>query len=139
MFSEIDEHSLRVVVSLAEHAQTAIEIEEKTKIPKQQLSGIIDLLINSKVLSQTDNNTQFKLTNDAEHLSIYDILNSIHPWQRWSQCPIDVEDHSNELCPLHRRLENVSSLVERQLRATSIKSLISNPDDLRPLCNKLAN
>lgn len=135
MFAECDEYSLRVIISLCDNMLDRSGVCEKTKIAETQIDAILDLLLQSQLITVT--NGTYQLLEDPRALSLFDVLNKIRSWQRWSSCPLEVEDHSEELCPLHRRLENISALVERQLRATTIASLVSDQDDLRPLCNKL--
>ena len=135
MFAECDEYSLRVLICVAEEPMPQTAIQEKTKIPAAQLPAIIDLLQQSDLVKQKAE--LYHLIPDANELSLYDALNRIKGWQRWSSCPLDVDDHSEELCPLHRRLENISALVERQLRASTLASLLTDPSQQRPLCNKL--
>ncbi len=135
MFAECDEYSLRVLICVAEEAMQQSTIQEKTKIPAQQLPAIIDMLIQAQLIRLDQG--LYHLIPDPKELSLYDALNAIKGWQRWSSCPLEVDDHSEELCPLHRRLENISALVERQLRASTVASLLSDPSQQRPLCNKL--
>ncbi len=135
MFAECDELSLRVIVSVADGGLNSTDIETKTKIPASKLEGICSLLTDAKLIKQSDG--VFTLCDDPNELTLYDALNRITNWQRWPSCPVDIDDHSDDLCPLHRRLENISVFVERQLRGSTVAALLSDPEHSRPLCNKL--
>lgn len=67
-----------------------------------------------------------------------DILNAVSPLKRIESCPLDLESHSSDLCPLHRRLDNALGMVEQAFAATTLAEVISDENRCPTLQRQLA-
>ncbi len=139
MISQTAEYALRAIVYLADHpgeAHTAEKIASGTKVPVGYLAKIMQGLSKSRlVTSQRGLYGGFTLVKPAADLTVYEVIQAVDPIQRITQCPLGLEDHGGELCPLHRGLDNAAAAVEMAFRRQTIHSLLNQPAGNRPLCN----
>lgn len=138
MISQTVEYALRAVVTIAQNGGgpcTAHVISEITKVPAPYLSKLMQGLVRSGVLtSQRGLHGGFVLVRPAEQLTIWDIVESVDPLKRIDECPLGLDAHGTNLCPLHRRLDAALEMVERSFRETTIEDLLSAPGSVTPLC-----
>ena len=138
MISQTAEYALRAIVYLADHpgeAHTAERIAAGTKVPVGYLAKIMQGLSKSKlVTSQRGLYGGFTLVKPAQELTVYDVVQAVDPIARITECPLGIEGHGNELCPLHRGLDNAMGAVEMTFRKTTIHHLLNQPGGNRPLC-----
>ncbi len=139
MLSQTAEYALRAIVFLADHhgvPKTAEMIAETTKVPLGYLAKILQgLARHGLILSQRGLHGGFTLLRSPNDLSIYDVVQAIDPITRITTCPLHLPNHGNELCPLHRRLDNAALAVETGFRRTTVAQLLTEPGASRPLCN----
>jgi len=138
MFSQTSEYALRVVVFLAGQqggAVTTHQIAQATCTPEGYLSKVLqDLGRAGLVKSQRGLHGGFVLGRDPRDLTVYDIIERVDPMPRITQCPLGLESHGANLCPLHRRLDQAIAMVEHALRQSSIAELLLEPGASKPLC-----
>jgi Rrf2 family nitric oxide-sensitive transcriptional repressor len=76
----------------------------------------------------------FVLGRSASEITILDVVNSVEPVPRIKQCPLGLEEHSKQLCPLHKQLDNAAALMEEVFAAHTIEELvITSGSDKDPL------
>jgi len=138
MFSQTAEYALRAVVSLADSAGqplTTQQIANRTQVPLDYLSKVMQALgRHGLVESQRGKHGGFTLAKPADRLTILDVLNAVDPLPRIRSCPLHLKSHSRQLCPLHRRLDDAFSSVERAFAGTAISDLLEPQSEIRPLC-----
>ena len=78
------------------------------------------------------------MAHKPEDLTLLSILDSVSPFQRIESCPLDLESHASELCPLHRRLDHTMGLVQDAFRATTLAELLSEENPCPTLQKQLA-
>ena len=66
-----------------------------------------------------------------------DILDAVSPIKRIESCPLDLEGHSSDLCPLHRRLDAAMGLVQEAFRDTSLAEVLSEENPCPTLKKQL--
>ena len=125
MLSQTAEYALRAMVVLASSAgdppRTAQEIAARAKVPLDYLAKVMLALGRAGlVLSQRGRGGGFVLARAAEAMSVLDVVNAVDPLRRIKSCPLDLEEHAAELCPLHRKLDEAVCSVERAFASTSI-------------------
>jgi Rrf2 family protein len=139
MLSQTAEYALRAIVYLADsadEAHTADEISQGTRVSVGYLAKIMQTLVKAKlVTSQRGLHGGFTLARDAKVLSVYDVVQAIDPIQRITVCPLQLEDHGADLCPLHRGLDNAMAAVEMAFKRMTIHQLLTQPGANRPLCS----
>jgi len=138
MISQTAEYALRAVaylVSQPEGGQTTQQISDATHVPLAYLYKVLQALARAGLIhSQRGLHGGFTLLKQPEALSVYDVIQAVDPLQRITTCPLGLEAHGTHLCPLHRRLDDALSLVERSFRESTIADLMSEPSSSKPLC-----
>src|SRR5437773_2003871 len=109
MFSQTVEYALRAVVHLASQSpacQTTDQIAERTLVPKPYLSKVLQGLSRAGIVhSQRGVGGGMTLTKTPDELTILEVVNAVEPIQRIRHCPLGLDAHGTNLCPLHRRLD----------------------------------
>ncbi|PID80867.1 transcriptional regulator [bacterium DOLZORAL124_64_63] len=129
MFSQTVEYAMRAVLALAAgdgSPMTTRQIAQTMKVPQSYLSKVLQSLVRGGlVFSMRGLKGGFVLTRGAEEITLLQILNCVQPLQRILHCPLDLKSHSNELCPLHRRLDEAMGGVEEAFAGTTLREILS--------------
>lgn len=140
MISQTVEYALRAIVTIAQHDGepcTARKIAEITQVPSAYLSKLMQGLVRDGVVkSQRGLHGGFVLTKSPENLTIWDVVDAVDPIRRIHECPLKIQSHGNNLCPLHRRLDRALETVESQFRQTTVAEVLSHPGSVTPLCEE---
>ena len=141
MISQTAEYALRSVVCLASFPQTALttgRIATITKVPGSYLSKVLQALGKAGIVrSQRGLHGGFSLAKPAEALSLLEVINAVDPFQHIERCPLDLDQHGRNLCPLHKRLNDSIHMIEKAYRETSIGDLLQESTKSKPLCEIL--
>jgi Rrf2 family nitric oxide-sensitive transcriptional repressor len=138
MISQTAEYALRAMVFLAmrNSAATGHEIAETTKVPPGYLSKIMQQLGKSKLVnSQRGIGGGFVLARKSSEISILDVVNAVDPINRLTSCPLGIESHGFNLCPLHKRLSQATAQVEVAFAETRLNELVEESQS--PLCTSI--
>ena len=131
MLSKTAEYALRAIVYLSERHDdpcTTRQVSEATKVPAGYLSKVLQSLSRSKiVLSQRGLNGGFTLARPPEAITVLEVVNAVDPVERIHACPLGLKAHERQLCPLHRRLDDVAAQIEASFRETVIADLLTQP------------
>ncbi len=142
MFSQTVEYALRAVVYLADQspsARTTDQVAEATRVPKAYLSKVLQgLKRGGLVHSQRGVHGGITLTRTPKELTLLEVINAVEPIQRIATCPLGLQAHGVNLCPLHRRLDDALASVEDAFRKTTLAEVLAEPTSSRPLCDVLA-
>lgn len=138
MLSATAEYALRAVVFLMDHRgtpHTADAISSVTKVPVGYLSKILQGLTKAGIISsQRGPAGGFTLSADQEQVTVLDVLRVVDPLRRIEVCPLELANHGNRLCPLHRLLDSTTALVEKRFAEVTIISLLTQRRGSHPLC-----
>jgi Rrf2 family nitric oxide-sensitive transcriptional repressor len=135
MISQTAEYALRAMVFLAmrDAAATGHEIAEVTKVPPGYLSKIMQQLAKVKLVnSQRGIGGGFVLARPTTDISILDVVNAVDPIEKLTSCPLGIESHGFNLCPLHKRLSQATAHVEAAFADSRLSELVEESKD--PLC-----
>jgi Rrf2 family transcriptional regulator, nitric oxide-sensitive transcriptional repressor len=139
MFSQTVEYALRASVYLATHTdvpQPTEQIAQGTKVPPAYLSKVLQAMARSGVVkSHRGLRGGFTLVKPAEELTILEVVNAVDPIQRINTCPLELESHGVNLCPLHRRVDQALAEVERAFASSTLAEVLAEPTTSVPLCN----
>lgn len=137
MFSQTSEYALRIVVYLASLGGTPATIAQTaaaTRTPAGYLAKVlVSLGRGGIVVSRRGLHGGSVLARAAEDISVYDVVQAVDPIKRITTCPLGLESHGVNLCPLHRRLDAAIASVEEALRSSSIAELVAEPTPSKPL------
>jgi len=138
MFSQTSEYVLRVVVFLASQGDapaTTQQIAAATHVPAGYLSKLLQGLGRAGIVrSQRGLHGGSVLARSAEGLSVFDVIAPFDPVPRIRTCPLGLKSHGVNLCPLHRRLDDAMTMVEKAFRDSTIADLLREPTTSTPLC-----
>lgn len=138
MISQTAEYALRAVVFLADQdgePRTTAKISEGTQLPAGYLAKVMQLLSRGRVVnSQRGLHGGFTLIKDRDDLTVLEVINAVDPIQRFHECPLKIQTHGPELCPLHRKLDDAGKMLEESFGDATIGSLLSVPSRRKPLC-----
>jgi Rrf2 family protein len=73
------------------------------------------------------------LARPAGDITVYDVVHAVDPIVRITTCPLGLENHGVNLCPLHRRLDQAIATVEEAFRASTISELVADASPIKPL------
>lgn len=137
MFSQTVEYALRAIVYLADSAgaRTTTQIAAATKVPAPYLSKVLQNLARAGfVRSQRGLHGGITLAVTPEQVTIWDVVQCVDPIRRIRSCPLELDSHRTNLCPLHRRMDNALEMVEDALRASTLAEVLAEPTTSKPLC-----
>lgn len=138
MLSQTVEYALRAMIHLADRSpggSTTDEIAQATKVPKPYLSKVIQGLSRAGlVISKRGIGGGVCLVKSPEELTILEVVEAVEPIGRIATCPLGLESHGTNLCPLHRRLDQSLALVEDAFRQTTLAQVLAEPTTSKPLC-----
>jgi len=138
VLSQTTEYALRAIVFLAsndESAMTAQQVADGTKVPARYMSKVLQSLGKAGVVNaQRGLHGGFTLARSADQITILDVINVIDPLQRIERCPLGLTSHV-KLCPLHRRIDEAVSYIEKVFDSTTIAELLAENSDSKPLCD----
>jgi Rrf2 family protein len=138
MISQTAEYALRTIVWLAtqqDRPQTTQTIAAATGVPPSYLSKILQTLGRAGLVrSQRGLHGGFTLAADPDELSTLEVIQAVDPIRRFESCPLGLESHGEELCPLHRRLDDAIGQVEKVFAESRISELVAEGASEGPLC-----
>lgn len=141
MFSQSVDYALRATVCLAMNPDKLLTTEfiaKITKVPAPYLAKIIKSLSRVGIItSQRGVNGGSRLAKSAENISVLDVMNAVDPMKRIDYCPLNLPNHGINLCPMHHKLNDAITVVERVLSDSSIQDLISEKTQSIPMCPEI--
>jgi len=141
LFSLTIEYAMRAMVALAsgdERPVTTRQIAETMKVPQSYLSKVLQSLVRAGLVHSTRGlKGGFVLARRPEDINMMEILNSVSPHKRIETCPLDLEGHSSDLCPLHRRLDQAMAMVQEAFEGTTLAEILSDENPCPTLQKQL--
>jgi Rrf2 family transcriptional regulator, nitric oxide-sensitive transcriptional repressor len=139
MFSQTVEYALRAVVHLAHQSptpQTTEQIAATTLVPAAYLSKVLQALSRAGIVkSQRGVGGGMSLLIPPEELTILTVVNAVDPIRRIATCPLGLKTHGKRLCPLHKRMDHVLSLIEQAFEKSTLAEILAEPTSSVPLCD----
>ncbi len=139
MFSQTVEYALRAVTHLA-YMQPKLcstsQLAKKTQVPPAYLSKVLQALVRAGIVhSQRGVGGGMTLITKAEELAILDVVNAVDPLKRIHKCPLGLKAHGENLCPLHRNVDDAIGVLEEKFRNTTLADILAETGGSMPLCN----
>jgi Rrf2 family protein len=138
MISQTVEYALRAVVYLADQRGTPCTVQQMarvTKVPVAYLSKVMQSLGRAGLVhSRRGLHGGFTLMHEPAELTIWHVVQAVEPLQRIRSCPLGLDAHRVRLCPLHKRLDDALSLIEKAFRETTLADILAEPTTSKPLC-----
>ena len=138
MISPTAEYALRAMVAIAQTDGDAVvtpTIAEMTKVPPGYLPKVLQTLRKAGLVdSKRGLGGGFTLARPAKSVTVLEVVNAVDPIKRINRCPLEIDTHGTNLCPLHKQLDEATELVERSFASVTIADLLSAPGRSTPLC-----
>ena len=129
VFSQTVEYAMRAVLALAASdgaPVTTRQIAETMRVPQSYLSKVLQALVRGGLVFSTRGlRGGFVLTRPPEQINLLEIMDVVNPIRRIEHCPLDLDGHSSQLCPLHRRLDQAMAMVQDAFASTTLAELLS--------------
>lgn len=142
LFSLTIEYAMRAMVALAAgdgKPMTTRQIADTMLVPRSYLSKVLQALVRAKLVRSTRGlKGGFVLAQDPSDVNMMEILNAVGPHKRIESCPLDLEEHSSDLCPLHRRLDQAMAMVQEAFEGTTLAEILSENNPCPTLQKQLA-
>ena len=143
LFSLTIEYAMRAVLALASGDGTPMtprRIAEVMRVPQSYLSKVLQSLVKGGLVYSTRGlKGGFVLVSDPADIRMIDILDAVSPIKRIESCPLDLEGHSSELCPLHRRLDAAMGMVQDAFANTTLAEVLSEENPCPTLQQQLTH
>jgi Rrf2 family protein len=143
VFSQTIEYAMRAVLALSAgdgSPMTTRQIAEAMKVPQSYLSKVLQALVRGGLVFSTRGlKGGFVLTRPPAEINLLEIMEIVNPIRRIEHCPLDLEGHSSQLCPLHRRLDQAMAMVQEAFAATTLAELLSENNPCPTLTSQLQN
>ena len=136
MISQTVEYALRAMTVLARNASISLtgrEISHAADIPPKYATKVLQSLAKGGLINAVrGTGGGYTLNMASDQISMLDIVNCINPIQRIKRCPLNRPEHRQQLCPLHRRLDQAIATTERAFQETCLTELTEAPADVLP-------
>ena len=142
MISQTAEYALRAMVVIAQQYDNSIltnDIAARTQVPPGYLAKVLQALGRAGLVkSQRGIGGGFALMRPAREITVLEVVNAVDPVKRIERCPLNIQAHGTDLCPLHRELDQAAGLVENAFSRCTLEQLLKK-DALGPaLCKSAA-
>ena len=139
MLSTTAEYALRIMISLTEWGDgpmTSERIAGVTQVPPDYAVKVLQMLGRAKLVwAQRGRGGGFQLACDPSETSLLDVVNAIDPLKRIEKCPLGRESHEGTLCPLHRRIDEVTAQLQDSFAQMSLRNVVEESPG-SPLCGR---
>ena len=137
MISQTANYALRAVAVLAQRGSPMLvaQLARETCVPPAYLSKILQTLgRRGYVRAKRGIRGGFRLAKKPSKITLLQIVSEFDAWPRVNGCLIRLDTAVADLCPLHKRLDQVAAFVEQALGSTTIADVLSDSDKHTPLC-----
>lgn len=125
-FSKTAEYALRAMAELvrADASLPSESLAERIQVPAAYLSKILRQLTRAGFLvAVRGKNGGCRLSDAGRAASVYDVMLAVDPPRRVCACPLGLEEHRGNLCPMHAKIESAFAALESTLRGARVGEL----------------
>jgi Rrf2 family protein len=137
LISRTSEYALRAVIWLVQDpaaSQTTRQIATGTHTPPDYISKVLQLLAKAGLVrSQRGLGGGFQFSGDPTQVTVLDVINAVDPVERIHTCPLGLEAHGVNLCPLHCGMNEVVEQMEARFAKTKLTDLLNTDSKSVPL------
>ena len=127
MLSQTVEYALRAMVYLATtHPEPATnrDVAEACQVPADYLAKILHQIRQAGLVSaKRGKRGGYVLSDPPAQITLLAVVDSVDPIPRVLSCPRALAEHCEELCPLHRFLDDEAVRLRESLQAQTIEDL----------------
>jgi Rrf2 family nitric oxide-sensitive transcriptional repressor len=113
------------------------QLAEKTKVPAHYLAKVLQQLAAADLIKgRRGVRGGYKLTRPAGEITLIEVVRSVAEVNRITACPLGLENHGPNLCPLHQRVDAAAKAIIDLYSSISLAELIEGPAGVKPLCDR---
>lgn len=139
MFSQTTEYALRAMSWLALSPETLVPtgmLAEKTKVPPHYLAKVLQQLAGARLISgRRGVRGGYKLARPAANISLLEVVRAVADVERITTCPLGLDNHGPNLCPLHRRIDMAAKAIIDLYGSINLQQVVDDPGRSKPLCD----
>lgn len=140
MFSQTTEYALRAMSVLAykpDELTPTPSLAESTKVPSNYLAKVLQLLAGAElIVGRRGVGGGYKLARPASQITLLEVVRAVSKVERITTCPLGLPNHGPNLCPLHRKMDDVLAKIIEGYDGVSLQDLINQPNQNMPLCDE---
>lgn len=111
-------------------------LADKTKVPPHYLAKVLQQLAAAKLIAgRRGVRGGYKLSKPAADITLLDVVRAVTELRRITSCPLGLENHGSNLCPLHRRIDAAAQVLIDTYSGVTLQSLLDDPGISKPLCD----
>lgn len=108
----------------------------RTQVPQDYLSKVLQLLARADLIKgRRGVGGGYQLARPAAEITMVEVINAVEPLKRIESCPLGLDNHGPNLCPLHRRMDLAAKAVIDILDDVTLDDLLNEPNSNKPLCD----
>lgn len=138
MLSQTAEYALRAMVALGQDSgkpRTAESLSDSIQVPVPYLHKILRDLSKARLLNiSRGRHGGFTLARSPEKMPLLEIIDAIAPLVPLDRCPLRLQKHEHQLCPLHTHISQAIQSLRTQFQNTTIADLLRADPAQPPLC-----
>lgn len=142
MFSQTTEYALRAMACLAlrpDQLTSAISLADQTKVPANYLAKVLQQLAGAGLIDgRRGVGGGYKLRKPSDQINLLDVITAVAPVKRITSCPLGLNNHGANLCPLHRKSDEAAAAVIEIYGKATLADLVNDPVSNKPLCDEHA-
>jgi Rrf2 family protein len=139
LFSQTTEYAMRAMAWLALSPDVLVPtmtLAEKTKVPPHYLAKVLQQLSAADLITgRRGVRGGYKLSRPARQISLLDVVRSVAEVERITTCPLGIESHGPNLCPLHQKADAAAKAVIDLYGSATLQDLVADPVSPTPLCD----
>ena len=128
LLSTTADYALRIMIVLSESDGSPItseKIASMTKVPTDYSVKVLQMLARAGLVrAQRGRGGGFQIDCDPNVTTLLDVVDAIDPLKRITSCPLSREMHTDQLCPLHKKLDDVIVQLQESFRNMTLKGVI---------------
>jgi Rrf2 family nitric oxide-sensitive transcriptional repressor len=142
MFSQTTEYALRAMACLAlkpdELVPTPV-LARQTQVPENYLAKVLQQLAAAGlIVGRRGVGGGYRLAKSATTIRLIEVIRAVAELKRIETCPLGLPNHGPNLCPLHRKMDQVIEAAITLLDDHTLADVISKPGANVPLCDAVA-
>jgi len=140
MLSQTVEYSLRAMASLAYHPDELIptpDLAQMTHVPVNYLAKVLQTLGKANLITgRRGVGGGYKLARPAKDITLIEVINAVNPIERIHTCPLGLENHGPNLCPLHHRIDQAAAAIIEVFSGATLEDMVTGEGTKQlPLCD----
>jgi Rrf2 family protein len=127
VLSQTVEYALRAMIVLAADQQprTVQDVARESRIPVDYLAKILRSLSRAGLVTgQRGRGGGFQVARPAGKITVLDVVDAVDPLRPIEVCPLGLSAHEQQLCPLHKKVDEAIRQTRDAFAAATLESLV---------------